>query len=58
VAKAASSGGAAGRKSSTAKKVVSDKHLRTSIGQSPNSRPKNKSKKRDFKPYRGQGKPS
>ncbi|CAB4167904.1 hypothetical protein UFOVP1292_31 [uncultured Caudovirales phage] len=54
----ASSGGAAGRRSSTAKKVISDKHLRTSIGNSPNSRPKNKSKKRDFKPYRGQGKPS
>lgn len=54
----ASSGGAAGRKSSNAKKVISDKHLRTSIGRSSNSRPKNKSKKRDFKQYRGQGKPS
>jgi len=29
---------------------------RTSIGNSPLSRPKNKYKKRDFKRYRGQGK--
>lgn len=54
----ASSGSAAGRRSSTAKKVISDKHLRTSIGNSPNSRPKNKSKRLGFKPYKGQGKPS
>ena len=31
-------------------------HMRTSIGQSVNSRPKNKSKRRSFKRYRGQGK--
>lgn len=30
--------------------------MRTSIGQSVNSRPKNKSKRRSFKRYRGQGK--
>jgi hypothetical protein len=32
------------------------KHMRTSIGQSVNSRPKNKNKRRNFKRYRGQGK--
>jgi|TARA_R110000868_G_scaffold222174_1_gene474051 hypothetical protein len=31
-------------------------HMRTSIGQSVNSSPKNKSKRRSFKRYRGQGK--
>lgn len=30
-------------------------HLRTSIGASPNSRPKNKQKRASFKKYRGQG---
>ena len=29
---------------------------RTSIGNSPRSRPKNKNKKRTYKKYRGQGK--
>ncbi len=29
---------------------------RTSIGKSKNSRPKNKHKKKNWKPYRGQGK--
>lgn len=33
-----------------------NKHLRTSIGRSVNTRPTNKHKKRTFKPYRGQGK--
>tara|TARA_R110000765_G_scaffold75310_1_gene147647 strand:+ start:146 stop:295 length:150 start_codon:yes stop_codon:yes gene_type:complete len=31
-------------------------HMRTSIGNSFNSRPKNKHKRRSFKAYRGQGK--
>ena len=31
-------------------------HQTTSIGKSTNSRPKNKSKRRSWKPYRGQGK--
>lgn len=31
-------------------------HLATSIGSSPNSRPKNKHKRRNYKKYRGQGK--
>lgn len=31
-------------------------HQITSIGKSVNSRPKNKSKRRSWKPYRGQGK--
>ena len=30
-------------------------HMRTSIGSSTNSRPTNKSKRRSFKKYRGQG---
>lgn len=30
-------------------------HRRTSIGHSTNSRPKNKSARRSFKKYRGQG---
>lgn len=33
-----------------------NKHLRTSIGRGPNSRPTNKSKRRSWKRYRGQGK--
>ncbi len=37
-------------------KLSSKKHLRTSIGNSINSRPTNKHKRRDFKKYRGQGK--
>lgn len=37
-------------------KPQSTPHLRTSIGRSPNSRPKNKHKRRGFKAYRGQGK--
>jgi len=39
------------------KKLNSQSHRKTSDGDSPNSRPKNKSKKRSFKPYRGQGRP-
>jgi|TARA_R110000822_G_scaffold1244_7_gene5570 hypothetical protein len=46
----------ASKSTSGQKKVISEQHLRTSIGQSVNTRPKNKSKKRDFKPYKGQGK--
>ena len=30
-------------------------HMRTSIGKSVNTSPKNKSKKRNYKKYRGQG---
>ena len=37
-------------------KPEGSKHLRTSIGRSPNSRPTNKHKRRGFKKYRGQGK--
>lgn len=36
-------------------KPTSQKHMRTSIGSSPNTAPKNKSKKRSYKKYRGQG---
>lgn len=36
-------------------KIEINKHLRTSIGNSKNSRPKNKNKRRIFKKYRGQG---
>ncbi len=36
-------------------KVKTKKHRRTSIGNSKNSRPLNKSKRRSFKSYRGQG---
>lgn len=32
------------------------RHQKTSIGRSPNTAPKNKSAKRSFKKYRGQGK--
>jgi len=32
------------------------KHMRTSIGRSKNTRPKNKHKRRNWKKYRGQGK--
>lgn len=39
------------------KNIKSKRHQRTSDGSSPNSRPKNKSKRRSFKPSRGQGKP-
>ena len=38
------------------KKVVLNKHQTTSIGSSANSKPKNKSKRSNWKPYRGQGK--
>jgi hypothetical protein len=31
-------------------------HQRTSIGQSVNTNPKNKHKRKNWKPYRGQGK--
>jgi len=34
---------------------ITKRHIRTSIGLSRNSRPKNKHAKRSFKPYRGQG---
>lgn len=37
------------------KKVISKTHLRTSIGKSPNSRPKNKSLRKNTKKYKGQG---
>ena len=37
-------------------KLEINKHFRTSIGNSPHSRPKNKNKRRSFKKYRGQGK--
>lgn len=40
-----------------AKPVMSQQHRQTSIGQSTNTRPKNKSKKLTWKPYRGQGRP-
>lgn len=36
-------------------KPPSEKHRLTSIGKSVNTRPKNKSAKRNHKPYRGQG---
>tara|TARA_R110002074_G_scaffold270117_1_gene441864 strand:- start:309 stop:455 length:147 start_codon:yes stop_codon:yes gene_type:complete len=32
------------------------RHMKTSIGRSTNTSPKNKNKKRDWKAYRGQGK--
>lgn len=32
-----------------------NQHMRTSIGKSVNTSPKNKSKKRNYKKYRGQG---
>jgi len=41
--------------SGTSKPVWVKQHMRTSIGQSVNSRPKNKQKRRSFKRYRGQG---
>ena len=34
----------------------SSSHARTSIGKSPNSKPKNKSKRRQWKAYNKQGK--
>tara|TARA_Y100000114_G_scaffold22527_1_gene18262 strand:- start:7953 stop:8099 length:147 start_codon:yes stop_codon:yes gene_type:complete len=37
-------------------KIETSRHMRTSIGRSSNSRPKNKNIKRDWKKYRGQGK--
>ena len=37
--------------------VKSTRHMRTSDGDSNNSRPKNKQRRRSFKPSRGQGKP-
>ena len=37
-------------------KLSSKKHLRTSIGNSINSRASNKHKRKGFKKYRGQGK--
>lgn len=39
-----------------ASKLTTKRHMTTSIGNSPNSKPKNKSKKRSWKAYRGQGK--
>jgi len=41
--------------SGTSKPAWVKQHMRTSIGQSVNSRPKNKQKRRSFKRYRGQG---
>lgn len=43
------------KKGNEASPIAANRHRRTSIGMSVNTRPKNKSKKRDFKPYRGQG---
>jgi len=43
------------KKSGTEKRAINSPHLRTSIGKSVNTRPKNKSKRRSFKSYRGQG---
>ena len=37
-------------------KIEITRHMQTSIGHSVNTNPKNKNKKRDWKPYRGQGK--
>jgi len=37
-------------------KIALNKHQSTSIGLSSNSKPKNKKKKANWKPYRGQGK--
>ena len=37
-------------------KIEITRHMKTSIGHSINTNPKNKHKKRDWKPYRGQGK--
>jgi len=34
---------------------IGKQHTRTSIGKSVNTSPKNKSKKRNYKKYRGQG---
>lgn len=36
-------------------KIEITRHMQTSIGHSTNTNPKNKHKKRDWKPYRGQG---
>tara|TARA_R110000787_G_scaffold59574_1_gene134868 strand:- start:558 stop:704 length:147 start_codon:yes stop_codon:yes gene_type:complete len=41
--------------SGTSKPAWIKQHMRTGIGQSVNSRPKNKQKRRSFKRYRGQG---
>lgn len=43
------------RLKASGKKIISKKHLRTSIGKSPNSRPTNKSLRRNTKKYKGQG---
>jgi len=40
---------------SGAKNQINSKHMATSIGHSKNSKPKNKSKRRSWKAYRGQG---
>lgn len=41
--------------SKKAERLNSQPHRRTSIGQSANTRPTNKTKRRNFKKYRGQG---
>lgn len=38
------------------KRISTNPHRRTSVGKSVNSRPLNKSKRRGWKKYRGQGK--
>ncbi len=40
----------------TERLTMNPPHRATSVGNSPNSRPKNKHKRRDHKKYRGQGK--
>jgi len=40
---------------SGAKNQINSRHMATSIGRSKNSKPKNKSKRRSWKAYRGQG---
>lgn len=43
------------RLKSGAKNQINARHITTSIGKSNNSKPKNKHRRRSWKPYRGQG---
>ena len=43
------------KKIKTSEKLGTNPHRTTSIGKSVNTRPKNKSDRRSFKKYRGQG---
>lgn len=43
------------RLKSGAKNQINARHMTTSIGKSNNSNPKNKHKRRSWKPYKGQG---